>query len=118
MSNEETLRVMCYSPDDGRVHIYKFSDQEAQQTAEIFHRDIWFTMTDEEFSEFYSEPEKPKDNLKNDFIYYTATINGTSFWTCTCGNFLETDAKGVDRMLKRVVSHARKSGHTINPRGN
>lgn len=58
------------------------------------------------------------DNLKEDFIYYTAKVNGTSWWQCTCGNFLETDAKGEDRMLKRTIAHARKTGHAIHPRGN
>jgi len=62
--------------------------------------------------------DAPSDNLKADFIYFHPTINGASWWECTCGNFLETDQKGEDRMLKRVVAHARKTGHTINPRGN
>lgn len=50
-------------------------------------------------------------------IFYKAKIDGFSYWECTCGDFLETEEAGEDRMLSKVLKHARKTGHTINPRG-
>lgn len=109
--------VFSFSTLDGKMYKYdRYTEQQLQEFATIFPTEIFFVLTGSEMEEVIDA--HPKDNLKADFIYYHPTINGASWWECTCQNFLESDAKGVDRMLKRVVAHARKSGHTINPRGN
>ncbi len=112
------FRIFAYSPDDEKLYAYIFTEEKLQEAATTFHRDIFFMMTDEEILA-YEDPEADQvDNLKNDFIYYNASVEGNSYWECTCGNFLETDRKGEDRMVKRTLAHARKTGHALHPRGN
>lgn len=111
------MGVFSYSTLDEKMYKYDtFTEAELQNIVEQFPTEIFFVLTGEEETEGFEL--RPTDNLKHDFIYFHPTINGTSWWECTCGNFLETDAKGEDRMLKRVVAHTRKTGHAINPRGN
>lgn len=62
-----------------------------------------------------------KDNLKNDFIWFTPGINKMSIIQCTCGQFLEADTSndaGFGRLAKKGLRHHQRTGHTINPRGN
>jgi hypothetical protein len=63
---------------------------------------------------------EPKSNLKEDFVYFIART-GTSSMECTCGKFYESGPSteaGVDRLAKKAVRHARRTGHTLKPRGN
>jgi hypothetical protein len=116
MLEQPLMGVFSYSTLDGKMYKYdRFTEPELQNIVEQFPTEIFFVLTGEEVEEV---EERNPDNLKNDFIYYHPTINGTSWWECTCGNFLETDTRSEGQMLRRVVAHARKSGHTINPRGN
>lgn len=116
VETDKTL-IFSWSSLDEKMYAFAIRENKAQLYAEQFPTEIFFTMTEEEAEE-YGDFERLSDNLKEDFIYFHPTVNGASWWECTCGNFLETDQKGVDRMLKRTVAHARKSHHTIMPRGN
>jgi hypothetical protein len=125
MSEHPTEGVFSFSTLDGKLFRYeKYTEEQLQEFAVLFPTEIFFVLTGMEV-EMITDVDmlvdvtgEEKDNLKEDFIYFHPTINGASWWECTCNNFLETDQKGEDRMLKRVVAHARKTGHTINPRGN
>lgn len=57
------------------------------------------------------------DNLKEDFIMFKPKLNRMSQMVCTCGNFDEWGTD-MDKLAKLAVKHARKSGHTLKPRGN
>lgn len=61
--------------------------------------------------------EAIQDNLKNDFIWFRPGINKLHVMECTCGKFLESGSD-MDRLAKKAVVHSRKTGHTLNPRGN
>lgn len=65
--------------------------------------------------------EAQVDNLKEDFIWFRPGVNKLSVMECTCGQFLEhamsTDS-GLDFLAKAAARHARKTGHTLRPRGN
>lgn len=112
------MRTFGFSTLDGKLFVYQMDELKIRQIAEDFPTEILFTLTDDEAGLLTEVEMVVDDNLKKDFIYFTARINGQSYWTCTCGGFLETDANGEDSMLKQTLRHARKSGHTINPRGN
>lgn len=127
MPEHPLMGVFSYSTLDEKMFRYeKYTEEQLQEFADLFPTEIFFVltgaelemMTDVDMTVDVTTDDLPQDNLKHDFIYYHPTINGSSWWECTCNNFLETDAKGENRMLKRVVAHARKTGHTINPRGN
>lgn len=113
----DRITVYSYSALDEKMYRFSFRENQLQLLAEQFTTEIFFLMSEEDATE-YGDIESPQDNLKEDFIYFTPKLNATSYWTCTCGNFLETDQKGADRMVKRTIAHARKQGHTIYPRGN
>lgn len=124
MPEDPRMGVYSFSTLDEKLFRYeKYTESDLQEWAEIFPTEIFFVLTGAENDEVTADMKvdastDQQDNLKADFIYYHPTINGISWWECTCNKFLETDQKGEDRMLKRVVAHARKTGHTINPRGN
>lgn len=59
----------------------------------------------------------PENNLKEDFIYFNPKVNGQSQMVCTCKKFDEW-SNNFDKLAKLAVKHARKTGHTLNPRGN
>jgi len=61
--------------------------------------------------------EEAVDNLKQDFIYFEPKLNGMSHMTCTCNKFDEWDTS-YEKLAKKAVKHARKTGHILNPRGN
>lgn len=113
------MKIYSYSTVDEKIFAYDtFTEEQVQVIAADFPSEIFFVLSEREESLLTEVERPPIDNLKSDFIYFTAKINAASYWECTCGNFLETDLKGEDRMLKKVVKHARKTGHVINPRGN
>jgi len=113
------MRIYSYSTVDEKIFIYDaFREEQVQVIAEDFPSEIFFVLTETEANELAEVERPPADDLKTDYIFFTPRINSASYWECTCGEFLESDIKGQDRMLKRVVKHARKTGHVINPRGN
>ena len=61
--------------------------------------------------------EEQVDNLKNDFIYFIPGVNRMHQMRCTCEKFLEA-SHSMDKLAKKAVNHARKTGHVLNPRGN
>ena len=61
--------------------------------------------------------EEQQDNLKEDFIWFTPGVNRMHQIECTCGRFLEA-SNSMDKLAKLGAKHARKTGHTINLRGN
>lgn len=61
--------------------------------------------------------DEQEDNLKEDFIMFRPKVDGLSIMECTCGKFLEAD-NDYDALARLAVRHARKTGHTLNPRGN
>ena len=116
--NANTTRVFCYSTDDERIFVYNFSEKELQETAEIFTRDIWFMMTDEEFNDsLVSLPPEIVDNLKSDFIWFRPNAQGRSIIQCTCNQFLES-GHNTDKLAVLGFKHHQRTGHRINLRGN
>lgn len=119
MTDRETRPIYCYSSTDDKVFVYNFTDKQITSFAEDYADEIFFELTGEESLEYF--PEQPVDNLKNDFIYYKPRASGRCIMLCTCENFLESDDPtdaGISRLAKKAVRHARKTGHTLNPRGN
>jgi hypothetical protein len=117
----EKLRVFSYSNIDQKLFVYAFTEDELQETATTFHDDIFFMITDAELSAFVTDEVTIVDNLKNDFIYYQPRTTGRCIMLCTCEKFLESDDPtdaGINRLAKKALVHARKTGHTLNPRGN
>lgn len=57
------------------------------------------------------------DNLKEDYVWFTPGVNRLHIIQCTCGNFLES-GHSIDKLAKAGLRHARRSGHSINLRGN
>jgi hypothetical protein len=57
------------------------------------------------------------NNLKEDFIVFYPKLGGMSNMRCTCGKLDAWDTSH-DKLAKAAVKHARKTGHTLNPRGN
>lgn len=120
MQEDPSMGVFSYSTLDEKLFRYeKYTEEQLQEFALIFPTEIFFVLTGSEATELMDVDQTviAQDNLKADFIYFHPTINGASWWECTCNNFLESDTQGENRMLNRVVAHARKTGHEINPRG-
>lgn len=120
MNNDQEKRtIFSYSNIDGKVFVYTFREDQIQKIAKNFTDDIFFELTEGETKDLI--PEAPTDNLGSDFIYYQPRTSGRCIMLCTCNNFLESDEPtdaGINRLAKKAVIHARKSGHTLNPRGN
>ena len=113
------MRVFTFSNVDEKIFVYNFSEEETQEAAELFTDDIFFTLEDDEVGLLHTADAR--DNLKEDFIWFRPGINQLSIIQCTCGDFLESDQPteaGHGRLAKKGLRHARKSGHTINLRGN
>lgn len=113
---EESLkRVYAYSNVDERIFSYDFTEDQIQAHAVTFHHDIFFVLSDEEISEYMTEI--PQDNLKADFIWFIPSVSGMHQVLCTCNHFLEAD-NSMDKLAKLAVKHFKRTGHTLNPRGN
>lgn len=127
--DDSKLRVFGYSNIDQRLFVFKFEEEELQHTAALFTEDIWFFLTDEEINLYFSQPPEEKeyihdspvdmgiDNLKEDFIWFQPGINKRHVMQCTCEKFLES-SDSMDKLAKLAVAHAKRTGHTLNPRGN
>lgn len=61
--------------------------------------------------------EETVDNLKEDYIWFQPGVNKRHVMQCTCGKFLESSDDYED-LIAPAIRHARKSGHTLNLRGN
>lgn len=117
----EWSTYFAYSTVDDTIFAYNFKEEQIQVIAQDFQTEIFFTLTKEEAEEHLSALERPVDNLKNDFVYFKPGVNRRHQMVCTCNNFLESDEPtegGMNRLAKKAVAHARKTGHTLNPRGN
>lgn len=123
------LRVFGYSNMDQRLFVFKFGETELLKYVEVFTEDIWFFLTDDEINLHFSQPLEEKeyihdspvdmgiDNLKEDFIWFQPGINKRHIMQCTCEKFLES-SNNMDKLAKLAVAHAKRTGHTLNPRGN
>lgn len=113
-------RVLCYFEHDDRVFVYYINDrmlQEAVESRPDVSR-IYFTVSDEDFEEYvYNEELLAGDNLKEDFVWFIPGLNKLHQVRCTCGKFLEA-SHSMDRLAKLAVKHHRRTGHSLNPRGN
>lgn len=118
MTDNEKIRVYSYSSDDDKVFIYNFTERELQETATIFTRDIWFFMDSTELMLYLEGATTEEvDNLKNDFIWFQPGVNKRHVIQCTCGKFLES-GHSMDKLAKLGFKHHKRTGHTINLRGN
>jgi hypothetical protein len=116
---EEKTKVFSYSTLDEKLFVYNFpeTERDLQKIAEEFTTEIFFTLSDGEIADMADDVEVPENNLKSDFIYFKPGINQMHQMICTCNKFLEAD-NSMERLAKKAVKHARKTGHELNPRGN
>jgi len=114
---EDSVQVYGYSPDDEKLYIFNFDEEELQKTAEIFTRDIFFYMSTEDLR-IYLEGSTPVEQevVDNDYIWFKPGINKRHVIQCTCGNFLESGTS-FDKLAKKGLAHHKRTGHTINLRG-
>lgn len=117
IDDEERFRVLCHYSHDDKVFVYQFTDEEVQMEVLLLPEveRIYFTLTDEELWEFLN-PET-LDNLKQDFIWFQPGVGKKHIMQCTCNHFLES-GDNMDKLAKLAVKHAKRTGHTLNPRGN
>lgn len=121
----ERVRVYCYHPDDGKIMEYMFDPKDLEKLVTYFDKEIFFFMDADDRNVFFNQANEPliipeaelQDNLKEDFIWFQPGINKRSVMQCTCGAFLES-ADDPDDLIKPAIRHARRSGHTLNLKGN
>lgn len=121
--DDERLRVLCWFEHDNKVFLYRFTDEELQLMVGVDQniKRIYWLMEQEEFEFFYNmeneDTREVTNNLKEDFIWFRPGLNQMHKIECTCGKFLEAD-HSMDRLAKLGAKHARRTGHTLNLRGN
>lgn len=114
---ENKTKVVGYT-SEGKIFVYKWSEQEVAQFVSTFEteaEEIYFLLTEEEISEYLREV--PKDNLKNDFIWFKPGVNRKHQMICTCEKFLEA-GDDMEHLAKLALRHHKRTGHTLHPRGN
>ena len=115
------LRVLCYFEQDGRVFVYYYINDRELQDAVESRPDaprIYFTVSDEDFDKYvYNDDLLTEDNLKKDFVWFIPGVNRLHQVQCTCGKFLYA-SHSMDHLAKLAVKHHRRTGHSLNPRGN
>lgn len=121
---DERLRVLCWFEHDNKVFLYRFTDEELQVTLEVTPevKRIYWLMEQEEFEFFFNlegtdDTEVVHNNLKEDFIWFRPSVSGMQRVECTCDHFLEA-GHDLEKLSKLAVAHMRRTGHTLNPRGN